>query len=219
MNHQSQQLSDQNTNNMPTIILGSTSIFRKALLNKLNLSFVQDKPNIDETPIANEQPEAMVQRLAKQKAAVFTQKYPEHIIISSDQTAVFNNQALGKPLNREKAIEQLSNFSGNQVDFYTAMVVINTSTDEQYEHCDTTTVFFRELSEEVITHYIDIEQPFNCAGSFKSEGLGITLFKKIESQDPNALVGLPLIALTDIFYKMGYPLPLEANSQKTKKSI
>ena len=212
MNHHNQQISNQNSNNLPTIILGSTSIFRKALLNKLNLSFIQDNPNIDETSIGNEKPEKMVQRLAKQKAAVFTKKYPEHIIISSDQAAVFNNQALGKPLNREKAIEQLLSFSGNKVDFYTAMVVINTSTNEEYDYCDTTSVFFRDLSEEVITNYVDIEQPFNCSGSFKSEGLGITLFKKIESRDPNALVGLPLIALTDIFYEMGYPLPLKPSS-------
>lgn len=192
---------------IPPIVLGSTSPFRKLLLEKLQLGFLQDKPEINEEPLMKEYPLEMVKRLAREKAAVFYKKYPAHIIISSDQTAVFNNHALGKPKTYEKACQQLKLFSGQAVVFHTAMCVSNTLTNQTYEYCEKTTVHFRELSDEVIHNYIDIEQPLNCAGSFKSEGLGVTLFKKIESRDPNALIGLPLMALTDIFYEMGYPLP------------
>lgn len=203
---------NQIANSIPPIVLGSTSPFRKALLEKLHLDFTQDKPCIDETPLEGEVPKAMVQRLAKAKAEVFTDKFPSHIIISSDQTAVFNEKPIGKPVSRENAIKQLQQFSGQHIYFYTAMVVLNTDTHQYYEYCDTTQVYFRDLSLEVIENYIDIEQPLNCAGSFKSEGLGVTLFKRIESRDPNALIGLPLMALTDIFYEMGYPLPIKPAS-------
>lgn len=194
---------------MPNIVLGSTSPFRKALLEKLQLDFVQDKPEIDESPLDGETPLQMVQRLAKEKAAVFTDKYPNHIIISSDQTALFEGNPIGKPHTVEKAIQQLMDFSGKAITFYTAMQVLNTQTGKSYAVCDETVVHFRELKQEVVANYVEIEQPLNCAGSFKSEGLGVTLFKKIESRDPNALIGLPLMALTDIFYEMGYPLPLQ----------
>lgn len=192
---------------LPPIVLGSTSPFRKLLLQKLQLDFIQDKPEIDETPLLNETPLEMVKRLAREKAAVFHNKYPAHIVIASDQTAVFNNQPLGKPKTFENAGKQLKLFSGEAVTFHTAMCVSNTLTGKTYEYCDKTIVHFRTLSDEVIKNYIEIEQPLNCAGSFKSEGLGITLFNRIESRDPNALIGLPLMALTDIFYEMGYPLP------------
>ena len=195
------------SNPIPLIVLGSTSSFRKQLLNKLNLTFEQAAPDIDESPLENETPKEMVARLSQRKAEVIAEKYPNAIIIASDQTAVFNNQPIGKPHTKERAIEQLSNFSGQTITFYTGLTVINTQTQQVFNSVDTTKVHFRRLSKEVIENYIEIEQPLNCAGSFKSEGLGITLFQKIESDDPNALIGLPLIQLTDIFYQMGFSLP------------
>jgi MAF protein len=194
---------------MPLVILGSTSSFRKQLLKKLHIDFVQVAPDIDETPLKDEAPQEMVRRLSLKKAQEIANNRPNAIIIGSDQTAVFNDLPVGKPHSVENAIKQLSNFSGQCITFYTGLVVINTTTQQTYQAMDVTKVYFRNLSENVIRNYIEIEQPLNCAGSFKSEGLGITLFKRIESNDPNALIGLPLIQLTDIFYQMGYPLPLQ----------
>lgn len=196
---------------MPSIVLASTSPFRKVLLEKLHLEFLQDKPLIDESSLSGESPKDMVVRLAKAKAEKFQNQYPQHIIIASDQSAVFAGQPIGKPADKTDAIKQLNQFSGQTITFYTAMCVINTQSKQTFEYVDTTQVHFRTLSTEVIEAYLEIEQPYNCAGSFKSEGLGVTLFKKIESRDPNALIGLPLMALTDIFYEMGYPLPLKPN--------
>lgn len=205
----------KNTATLPLIVLGSTSPFRKLLLDKLHLPFIQDAPDIDETPLKDELPQKMVLRLAQSKAEVFSEKYPNHIIITSDQCAVFNNQPIGKPHTFENAAIQLKQFSNNVITFYTGLVVLNTATNERFEYLDTTKVAFRELSDDVIHNYLMIEQPLNCAGSFKSEGLGVTLFNNIESRDPNALIGLPLMALTDIFYEMGYPLPVSPISTAT----
>lgn len=196
---------------LPQVVLGSTSPFRKQLLDKLHIPFIQDAPEIDETPLKAETPKEMVLRLAHEKAKVFKDKYPQHIIISSDQCAVFNNQPIGKPHTVENAIQQLTSFSNHQITFFTGLVVSNTQTGKTYEYLDTTIVHFRDLSKEVIRNYIEIEQPLKCAGSFKSEGLGVALFKQIDSRDPNALIGLPLMALTDIFYEMGFALPQKPN--------
>jgi len=193
---------------LPNIILASTSPFRKQLLQKLNLSFDQEAPNINESPLSHELPKEMVARLSNEKAQKIAHRFPNSIIIASDQCATYQEQPIGKPHTMENAVKQLQQFSQQTITFYTGLTVINTVTSQQFECMDTTQVQFRKLSPEVIKNYLDIEQPFNCAGSFKSEGLGITLFKKISSQDPNALIGLPLIELTGIFYKMGYALPL-----------
>ncbi|GKT11186.1 MAG: septum formation protein [Thiomicrorhabdus sp.] len=195
----------------PRIILGSTSIFRKELLEKLNLPFEQIAPNIDESPLNNETPKELVVRLSKAKAQVIAGQSPNSIIIGSDQTALFNGQPIGKPHSFDNAAAQLKQFSNQTITFYTGLTVINTATQQTFEALDITKVHFRALSQSVIENYIEIEQPLKCAGSFKSEGLGITLFKEIESKDPNALIGLPLIELTNIFYEMGYPLPIQPN--------
>ncbi len=205
----SADLSQTTIETMPRVILGSTSSFRKQLLKKLHIDFVQVAPDIDETPLKDETPKTMVNRLSLKKAQEIAKTSPNAIIIASDQTAVFNGLPIGKPHSIENAIKQLRDFSGNCITFYTGLVVINTATQKTYQTMDITKVYFRNLSDTVIRNYIDIEQPLNCAGSFKSEGLGITLFKRIESNDPNALIGLPLIELTEIFYQMGYPLPLQ----------
>lgn len=193
----------------PKILLGSSSPFRAQLLKKLHIDFEQDSPEIDETPLKGESPKAMVERLTQLKAKALKDTHPDKIIISSDQTACLNEQPLGKPHTVENAIKQLQSFSGKTVIFYTGLGVLDT-TGRYYCAMDITKVSFRELSQEMIENYIAIEQPLNCAGSFKSEGLGITLFEKIESIDPNALIGLPLIELTSIFKKMGITLPLKA---------
>lgn len=204
---------------LPHITLASTSPFRAQLLNKLHLAFKQVAPEVDETPLKNELPQAMVARLSTAKAQSISLSAPndKQIIIASDQCAVFQNKPIGKPLSVTNAIKQLQQFSQQSITFYTGLTVINTDTQQIFEAMDVTQVHFRKLSKEVIERYIDIEEPLNCAGSFKSEGLGITLFEKITSKDPNALIGLPLIELTHIFYQMGYPLPLNPRSLKTGK--
>jgi len=208
-------ISHPSNTTLPRIILASTSPFRAQLLNKLHLPFDQASPNIDESPLKNETPQAMVARLSEAKALEIAQNQPNHIIIGSDQCAVFQNQPIGKPHTTANAIKQLQQFSQQTITFYTGLCVINTATQQVFNRMDTTQVHFRKLSQEVIEHYIEIEQPLNCAGSFKSEGLGITLFEKIQSNDPNALIGLPLIELTNIFYQMGYPLPLKPSKFKS----
>lgn len=199
---------------LPNIVLGSSSPFRKQLLEKLQLPFSQYAPKIDESPLTGETPIAMIERLSLLKAQAVAAVHNDSIVIASDQCATFNNQPIGKPHTYENALKQLQSFSGNAVVFYTGLVVIDPRAlcDQQaYQVIDTTTVHFRQLSDQTITNYLHAEQPYQCAGSFKSEGLGITLFERIESTDPNALIGLPLIELTTIFAKMGVVLPLEGS--------
>ncbi|MEZ9821419.1 nucleoside triphosphate pyrophosphatase [Shewanella sp. 10N.286.45.A1] len=185
------------------LILASTSPFRKQLLQKLNLTFSCCSPEVDETPLENETPVELVLRLAKLKAAAGAIQYSEGIVIGSDQVAVINNQIIGKPLNRETAIEQLSQASGQAITFYTGLAIHNIETAEVDSLVEPFTVYFRELSQKEICRYVDIEQPFYCAGSFKSEGLGIALFERLEGKDPNTLVGLPLISLIDLLHRQG----------------
>ena len=185
------------------LILASTSPFRKQLLEKLNLTFSCCSPEVDETPLENETPVELVLRLAKLKAAAGAIQYSEGIVIGSDQVAVINNQIIGKPLNRETAIEQLSQASGQAITFYTGLAIHNIETAEVDSLVEPFTVYFRELSQKEICRYVDIEQPFYCAGSFKSEGLGIALFERLEGKDPNTLVGLPLISLIDLLHRQG----------------
>ena len=195
---------------LPKLILASTSPFRQQLLQKLKLPFSTARPEVDETPIAGESVEAMVERLSQLKAQAVAQTTDEPaIIIGSDQSAALAGQPLGKPHTFEKALTQLQSMQGKIITFYTGLCVTNTQTQQQFHAMDITRVHFRQLSDQALTRYLELEQPFNCAGSFKSEGLGITLFKAIETCDPNALIGLPLIELTTIFQQMGYELPLK----------
>ncbi|MDG6774637.1 Maf family nucleotide pyrophosphatase [Thiomicrorhabdus sp. ZW0627] len=195
-------------NQLPAIILGSSSPFRKQLLEKLQLTFSQFSPEIDETPLDDETPEQMVERLSLLKAQTIAEQHPNKIIIASDQCATFDNKPIGKPHTHENAVKQLKNFSGRSIKFYTGLVVIDPTTQTAHQAMDETVVHFRELDKQTIENYLLAETPYQCAGSFKSEGLGITLFESIESKDPNALIGLPLIELTTLFRKMGIILPL-----------
>lgn len=180
---------------MKTLVLGSTSPFRKSILEKLNLPFNCAKPNIDETPLENETPIDLVERLAVEKAKAVTSEFPNALIIGSDQVAVCDGIILGKPHNFENGVKQLSLFSNKKVTFYTGLCVYDSETDLTKSLVEPFHVHFNELSLTDIKNYLNAEKPYNCAGSFKSEGLGICLFKKLEGDDPNTLIGLPLIKL------------------------
>ncbi|EKF75210.1 maf protein [Alcanivorax hongdengensis A-11-3] len=192
----------------PSLLLASSSPFRRELLGKLGLAFQHQSPDIDETRHPGESPTALVMRLARQKAQALADAYPQTLVIGSDQVAVLGDQVLGKPGSRDNAIAQLSAASGQRVTFLTGLCLLNTATGRSQVACERFAVQFRTLRPEQIERYVDIEQPLNCAGSFKSEGLGIVLFKTLEGRDPNALVGLPLIQLTDFLAAEGVTLPL-----------
>ena len=180
---------------MSRIVLGSSSPFRKALLEKLDLSFDCDSPDIDETPLKGEHPKDMVARLAKAKAEAIAERHPQSIIIASDQCATLDGEIIGKPGDHENAVKQLQNASGRTVTFYTSLCVFNAGTNQYEETVEPFYVYFRDLEEQQIENYLKKEEPYNCAGSFKSEGLGIALFERLEGNDPNTLIGLPLIQL------------------------
>lgn len=187
-----------------TLVLGSTSPFRKAILEKLNISFSTDKPEVDETPLENESAVELVERLAILKAATVTQRWKNSIVIGSDQVALFDGEILGKPHTHENAIKQLSRFSGNKVTFLTGLAVIDTETNKTLSLVEPFEVHFKDLTDEDIESYLLAEKPYNCAGSFKSEALGICLFEKLVGEDPNTLVGLPLIKLVSLLKKLEF---------------
>jgi MAF protein len=180
------------------IILASSSPYRKQLLAKLGLEFNCESPSIDEYPLPNESAKQMAERLSIQKAQAVANNHNNAVIIGSDQAAAFGSHIIGKPGNRENAIKQLRQFSGQRLTFYTGLCVINSDTLQQRSLVESIEVTFRQLSANQIVNYLDAEQPYDCAGSFKSEGLGISLFTAINGRDPNTLIGLPLIALCDL---------------------
>jgi len=185
------------------IILGSTSPFRKALLEKLGIEFGTDSPDVDESRLNSESPEALVARLSLSKAKVVAERHPDALIIGSDQVAVLGDQILGKPGNHEKAMEQLKAASGQRVTFLTGLCLYDAKSGEAQEEVVPFRVTFRDLTESEIDNYLKREEPYNCAGSFKSEALGIALFEKLEGEDPNALIGLPLIKLIAMLRGVG----------------
>lgn len=188
---------------MPQLVLASTSSYRRALLEKLQLPFITAAPETDETPMPTETASALVQRLAQAKAQALAAHYPQHLIIGSDQVCVINGAIIGKPHNHANAVKQLHQASGQCVTFYTGLALLNTATNSHSCICETFDVYFRTLNSAEIEGYLVREQPWNCAGSFKSEGLGITLFDKLSGRDPNTLIGLPLIALTQMLIGQG----------------
>jgi MAF protein len=188
---------------MKPIVLASTSPFRRALLEKLGLPFITASPQTDETPKPGETARELVTRLAQAKAQALRTNYPAHLIIGSDQVCVLNNQITGKPHSEENAVQQLLLARGSIVTFYTGLALYNAENGHLQTTCEPFDVHFRHLSEEEIRQYVRKEQPLQCAGSFKSEGLGITLFERLEGRDPNTLIGLPLIALCEMLIKEG----------------
>tara|TARA_B100002019_G_C21114519_1_gene520166 strand:+ start:219 stop:812 length:594 start_codon:yes stop_codon:yes gene_type:complete len=187
-----------------TILLASSSPYRKQLLERFNLPFICASPDIDETPAPAENAEALAVRLATQKAQALANNNPNTLVIGSDQVASLpDGSLLNKPGSHEQAVEQLSRSSGQSVQFSTGLAVLDTQTGDLKTHCELFTAHFRHLSQEEITGYLHQEKPYDCAGSFKMEGLGITLFERLEGEDPNSLIGLPLIALSTMLREFG----------------
>lgn len=179
-------------------MLASGSPYRQGLLKNLRLDFISASPDIDESAIADESPSHLAIRLSSEKAKSLTHQFPNHLIIGSDQVAMLNNIQLTKPGNRKNCIAQLQSVSGNKALFYTGVCVLDSRTGQCITEVDLCVVYFRTLTTEQIVSYVDMDRPFDCAGGFKSESLGIALIERIEGEDPNALIGLPLIKLINI---------------------
>lgn len=188
---------------MQPLILASSSPYRKALLQRLGLAFEVVNPEVDETPLPSETGHMLVQRLATTKAEAVGQLYPHALIIGSDQVAVLEDSILGKPGDHERAVAQLWRLSGRTVEFLSAVTLLNAENGHLHAQVVPTTVRFRKLSDAQIMHYLAHEPAYNCAGSFKSEGLGISLLEAVTSDDPTALIGLPLICLTTMLASEG----------------
>lgn len=182
----------------PPIVLASTSPYRKALLTQLGLPFVTARPEVDETPRPRETAWDLVRRLGEAKARAVAPEFRGALIIASDQAAVLDETILGKPGTHERAVEQLTRASGRSVVFYTSLCVLNTITGRCHVDVVTYEVVFRELSPQQIDRYLRRERPYDCAGAFKAEGLGIALFEKQAGEDPSALIGLPLMRLVTL---------------------
>jgi MAF protein len=188
------------------LILASTSPFRKELLEKLNLVFDTAKPDVNETAHPKETAVQLVERLAIAKAQAIAPNFADALIIGSDQVCVNQGKILGKPGNVANAFQQLKAASGQRITFYTGLALLNTRTGTVQSLVEPYVVQFRVLSDQMINHYLEKEQPFNCSGSFKSEGYGIALFESLEGKDPNSLIGLPLISLINMLEKEHFPV-------------
>jgi len=192
---------------MLPLLLASSSPYRRELLTRLRLPFICSSPDIDESHRPGEAALELVQRLAKEKAQALASEFPDHLIIGSDQVAVLGGQILGKPHTFERALAQLSATSGSSVTFLTGLALLNSSTGQYQVDCVPFTVHMRELNQASITRYLHAEQPYDCAGSFKAEGLGVSLFQATEGCDATCLIGLPLIRLVDMLIKEGVQIP------------
>ena len=188
------------------LILASTSLYRRELLGRLGVPFSTQAPNIDESRLPGEDPAVLVTRLARAKALKIAESSPGWVI-GSDQAAVLGDTVLGKPGDHPRCVEQLTAASGQRVRFLTAVALLNRAVPAPLTFVDITWVKFRSLDPASIERYVDRERPFDCAGGFKCEGLGISLFDTIETSDPTALVGLPLIAVSRLLREAGYLVP------------
>lgn len=183
---------------MLPIVLASSSPYRRQLLERLRFNFIATSPDVDETPLKNESPLELTKRLSISKAKALASQYPDHLIIGSDEVACCEGKIMGKPHQFDRAFEQLKSVSGKTVTFYTGLALFNSQTQALQVDSIPFHVHFRELSDVAITRYLDIEKPFNCAGSIKAEGLGICFFRAMEGDDITSLMGLPLIRLIDM---------------------
>ena len=189
------------------VVLGSTSRYRRELLQRLGLPFEVAAPEVDETPQPGEAPAALAQRLALAKARAVAERFPEAVVIGSDQVADLTGEPLGKPGTHERAVQQLRRMRGQTVVFQTALAVVCRASGFERQDIAPVRVAFRELDDGEIERYLLAEQPYDCAGSAKSEGLGIALLERIDSDDPTALVGLPLIRTCQMLRAAGVRLP------------
>ncbi|AXY43490.1 nucleoside triphosphate pyrophosphatase [Halomonas sp. JS92-SW72] len=188
---------------MPRLVLASGSRWRRQLLDRLEIPYAWQSPDIDETPYPGEAPATLVHRLALGKAQALAEAWPDHLIIGSDQVALFDGEILGKPADAAAARRQLARFSGQRVRFLTGLALLDTRRGRHRVTHETYDVVFRRLGEGEIARYVEKELPLECAGSFRMEGLGIALFEKLEGDDPNTLIGLPLIRLCAMLREAG----------------
>lgn len=199
-----------------SIVLASTSPFRRELLKKVVQNFAVAAPLVDETPLPEEAPEALVERLAIAKAKALAANYPAHVLIGSDQVAVVDGNILGKPGTTENAVKQLQMMRGKTVTFLTGLAVYDSAQQRLQSSVEPFHVTFRDITDAEITAYVQREQPLNCAGSFKSEALGISLFSRLHGDDPNTLVGLPLIRLLAMLREWGINPLVDENSEQSQ---
>jgi septum formation protein len=185
------------------IVLASRSPFRKALLARLKLEFTTASPDIDESPLPGETAVGLATRLSRAKAQALSKRFPKHLIIGSDQVAMHGTKQLEKPANREKAIEQLRRVSGGRVCFHTGVCVFDSLYGRHLSGLESSVVYFRALTTSQIERYVQADRPYECAGGFKVESLGIALCERIESEDPNSLIGLPLMRLVRMLEAFG----------------
>ena len=190
---------------LPKLVLGSSSPYRKELLERLHQPFLTDSPEVDETVLPGETPENLTVRLAKAKAMAVHAKHPDAFVIGSDQVADLNGTILGKPHTKERAFDQLMSMQGQTVHFLTALCIVNPE-GQTFEAMVPTTVVMKTLKPETVRAYIDIEEPLNCAGAAKIEKLGVALMKSVTSEDPTALIGLPLIKTISLLAQAGFPV-------------
>ncbi|WP_454757194.1 Maf-like protein [Cupriavidus campinensis] len=189
----------------PPLILGSSSPYRRELLARLRIPFDVAVPDIDETPLAGEAPEATALRLSRRKAEAIAARHPGALVIGSDQVCTLDGAQIGKPGSHEKALAQLQQMRGRTVIFHSALCLLDSRTGEAQLADVQTRATFRDLPDAELDAYLRLETPYDCAGSAKAEGLGIALLARVESDDPTALIGLPLIALTGMLRAAGYP--------------
>ena len=192
---------------MLPLLLASSTVYRRDLLARLRLDFSCSAPDIDESHRPDEPAVELVKRLSLEKAQALAASHPNHLIIGSDQVAVLNDHIIGKPHTFDKARQQLLDASGASVTFLTGLTLLNSQTGEHQTDCVPFTVHMRTLSTEQIERYLHTEQPYDCAGSFKAEGLGVSLFQRTEGDDATSLVGLPLIRLVDMLMNAGVAIP------------
>lgn len=189
------------------IFLASSSPYRKLLLNRLQMDFMVQAPEVDETPFENEQPVDLVRRLAVRKASVISAQHPTAVVIGSDQVAVFEQQIIGKPGTRDRALQQLGKFSGQSINFLTAVSVQCLDSGYSNDKVITSEAKFRVLSREENERYLELDDPLDCAGGFKSEAAGSSLLEYLRSDDPTAIIGLPLITVAALLRECGFQIP------------
>jgi septum formation protein len=191
----------------PRLVLASTSVYRRQLLERLRLPFVSVRPEVEESPRPGEEPKARAERLALEKAQAVARRHPEDVVIGADQVAACNGAILEKPGDARAARAQLQAQSGRAVHFFSAVAIVHSRRGHLDRFVDLTTVHFRALSNPEIDAYLKADEPYDCAGSLRSEALGLSLCERVESEDPTGLIGLPLIRLAAGLRSCGYPLP------------
>ena len=189
------------------LILASSSPYRRSLLQRLEIPFESESPDVDESQLEGESPTDLVLRLAEIKAAAIAPAHPEALIIGSDQVAVADGEILSKPGNHENAVVQLKKVSGKSIVFLTGLCLINTVNNKSQKDCISYIVHFRDLTEDEIERYLLLEKPYDCAGAFKSEAYGVALMQRMEGDDPTSLIGLPLIRLSEMLRNEGLNIP------------